>query len=280
MLQPLEKPTFRRSIEQQRVHTPNDLGHIGSFKLGSLRIVNGHASPGGTPKRIETAREPDYFHMQRAGVTPQTQQNIQSLKNTTDRPVELSAEAIEREQRPTTRSSAFSFEHTRSPTDNYGGSPNLSQQRKAPTSSSVQQNNPKRVTPVNKPVELSADTSKSTPRPTTRGSAFSFEQARPSADFQTNGTKAPQKPKVLTAFELAESYRSELDDFIVSPIKDSELDQSSRNTGLASQPTETPEIHELSQESSIGNGRRQGDELFLPGGLNSRPGTNQSEIDE
>lgn len=45
MLAPLQKPRFREDItDTQRMSTPTDLRHIGSFELGSLRIMNGAAS--------------------------------------------------------------------------------------------------------------------------------------------------------------------------------------------------------------------------------------------
>ncbi|KFZ02013.1 hypothetical protein V501_09688, partial [Pseudogymnoascus sp. VKM F-4519 (FW-2642)] len=53
MLAPLQKPRFREDITStQRMSTPTDLRHIGSFELGSLRIMNGVATPNAanTPK--------------------------------------------------------------------------------------------------------------------------------------------------------------------------------------------------------------------------------------
>lgn len=49
---PLQKPRFREDItDSQRMSTPTDLRHIGSFELGSLRITNGVASSvANTPK--------------------------------------------------------------------------------------------------------------------------------------------------------------------------------------------------------------------------------------
>ncbi|OBT67826.1 hypothetical protein VE03_02489 [Pseudogymnoascus sp. 23342-1-I1] len=49
---PLQKPRFREDItDTQRMSTPTDLRHIGSFELGSLRITNGAApSAANTPK--------------------------------------------------------------------------------------------------------------------------------------------------------------------------------------------------------------------------------------
>ncbi|OBT90944.1 hypothetical protein VE02_00138 [Pseudogymnoascus sp. 03VT05] len=53
MLAPLQKPRFREDLTNtQRMSTPTDLRHIGSFELGSLRITNGVATPNAanTPK--------------------------------------------------------------------------------------------------------------------------------------------------------------------------------------------------------------------------------------
>ncbi|OBT79238.1 hypothetical protein VF21_01740 [Pseudogymnoascus sp. 05NY08] len=53
MLAPLQKPRFREDLTStQRMSTPTDLRHIGSFELGSLRITNGVATPNAanTPK--------------------------------------------------------------------------------------------------------------------------------------------------------------------------------------------------------------------------------------
>ncbi|KFY93601.1 hypothetical protein V500_03641 [Pseudogymnoascus sp. VKM F-4518 (FW-2643)] len=52
MLAPLQKPRFREDItDTQRMSTPTDLRHIGSFELGSLRITNGAApSAANTPR--------------------------------------------------------------------------------------------------------------------------------------------------------------------------------------------------------------------------------------
>ena len=202
MLQPLEKPTFRRSIDNQRAHTPNDLGHIGSFKLGSLRIVNGHASPGGTPLRVETVRDIDYFHTQRASNTPQMQPFLHGLHGTAEAPAELSAHSPERAPRPTTKSSKFSFEQPRSPI---------------------------------------------------------YTQADPTVFSKT---------KPATAFELAESYRSEITDFS-SPFTTSSGNRSpefstTKNTAEQDEMFEAEQIPELNQDGAIGNGRRKGDELFLP----------------
>ncbi|KAF4624785.1 hypothetical protein G7Y89_g13382 [Cudoniella acicularis] len=58
------------STPEQRVQTPNDLdyGHIGAFKLGSLRITNGAASPAPSDGRSTTAgADEDYLTFQKHG---------------------------------------------------------------------------------------------------------------------------------------------------------------------------------------------------------------------
>ena len=116
-LQPLMKPTFRKSLEMQRVHTPNDMGHIGGFKLGSLRITNGEVSPSATPryqekeKEKEKERDVEYFGLQRAAMTaPQltvsdpTVRTMQAMSTAVPAPpAELSGVVPERTPRPSSK---------------------------------------------------------------------------------------------------------------------------------------------------------------------------------
>lgn len=216
-LQPLPKPTFRRSLELQRVNTPNDMGHIGGFKLGSLRITNGTVSPSATPKHVEKAREVDYFHLQRAalGATVQTVSDpnvrtLQAISTKEPAPAELSAVSPERATRPRSQGHSFSFEQTRSPIgDKYDDSQIL---------------------------EL--------------------------------------RPPPLSTADLAESYRLELD--FTSPFYES----------LTTSPDEVGAENSLSELSQTngglltpGNGRRQGDELFLPESMKvSRPPSQENRL--
>lgn len=211
-LQPLPKPTFRRSLELQRVNTPNDMGHIGGFKLGSLRITNGTVSPSATPKHVEKAREVDYFQLHRAalGATVHTVSDpnvrtLQAISTEKPAPAELNAVSPERATRPGSQGHSFSFEQTRSP---IGGQYD-----------------------DNKIVEL--------------------------------------RPPPLSTIDLAESYRLELD--FASPFYE-DLATSPDELALAAENS----LPELSQTNggllTPGNGRRQGDELFLPESMKgSRP---------
>ncbi|OBT47828.1 hypothetical protein VE00_01517 [Pseudogymnoascus sp. WSF 3629] len=68
---PLQKPRFREDITStQRMSTPTDLRHIGSFELGSLRITNGVATPNAanTPK----ARRAPPADIEADNVSPRT----------------------------------------------------------------------------------------------------------------------------------------------------------------------------------------------------------------
>lgn len=216
-LQPLPKPTFRRSLELQRVNTPNDMGHIGGFKLGSLRITNGTVSPSATPKHVEKAREVDYFHLQRAalGATVQTvsDPNVRTLQ------------AISTEK---------------------------------PT-----------------PAELSAVSPESATRPRSQGHSFSFEQTRnPIGDKYDDSKILELRPPPLSTADLAESYRLELD--FTSPFYES-LHTSPDELGAENS------LPELSQTNggllTPGNGRRQGDELFLPESMKgSRPPSQENRL--
>jgi len=81
----LERPKFRGSAEMQRTSTPTDLKHIGSFKLGSLRIVNGAASPGQTPgERKARERERDYVRVQMAAMSLLNNQQMQAREPETE----------------------------------------------------------------------------------------------------------------------------------------------------------------------------------------------------
>ncbi|KAH8648322.1 hypothetical protein BGZ60DRAFT_534999 [Tricladium varicosporioides] len=60
----------KENVPGQRVQTPNDLdyGHIGAFKLGSLRITNGAASPAPSEGRPSTAgADDDYLTFKKQG---------------------------------------------------------------------------------------------------------------------------------------------------------------------------------------------------------------------
>ena len=201
-LQPLPKPTFRRSLELQRVNTPNDMGHIGGFQLGSLRITNGTASPSATPKHVEKAKEVDYFYLQRAalGATVQTvsDPNVRTLKDT-------------------------------------------SMEKPAPA-------------------ELSAVSPEGATRPRSPGHSFSFEQTRsPIRDKYEDSKILELRPPPLSTADLAESYRLELD--FTSPFYES-LTTSADELGVENSLPELNQTH--GGLLAPGNGRRQGDELFLP----------------
>lgn len=201
-LRPLEKPTFRRSLEMKRVNTPNDLGHIGGYKLGSLRITNGEASPSQTPHSTETERDIDYFHMQRAAMG--------ATQHTVSDPTVRTMQAIS----------------------------------------------------TNEPAELSAVSPGRTPRPHSKGHSFSFEQARsPLVDRYDDSKILELRPPALNTADLAESYRLELD--FTSPFMEHEsFIQSPVDAGMENN------LPELTQQSgdmlTSANGRRQGDELYLP----------------
>ncbi|KAH6665178.1 hypothetical protein B0J14DRAFT_492552 [Halenospora varia] len=72
------------TVPGQRVHTPNDLdyGHIGAFKLGSLRITNGAASPAPSEGKPSTAgADDDYLTFKRQG-QPKNRYQLSERSNT------------------------------------------------------------------------------------------------------------------------------------------------------------------------------------------------------
>ncbi len=212
-LKPIENLTFRRSIETQRVDTPNEMGHIGAFKLGSLRVMNGEVNhTPATPRNLETEREVDYFHLLRAqmpqGHQTQSDPTIPTLQaHSTTGPAELSGESPQRSVNLVRK--GFSFEKERSPI------------------------------------------------------GIGFD------DNKITEIRAPPR----STSEFAESYRLELD--FTTPFSDYDLLTQSPNEVRFTKKdligdedlSDPPAPPELCQSRAIGNGRRKGDELFMPAGL-------------
>jgi hypothetical protein len=117
-LAPLQKPRFRESsTEMQRMSTPTDLRHIGSFELGSLRIMNGAATPSAanTPKARKgpaADSEIDSMSPRTTAMTPIGKTRKQSKKhgNTYDvkqtRQLEIKIEPSEPSIEPPSRSAS------------------------------------------------------------------------------------------------------------------------------------------------------------------------------
>lgn len=127
MLAPLQKPRFREDITNtQRMSTPTDLRHIGSFELGSLRITNGAATPNAanTPKArrgIAADSDVDNVSLRTTAVSlaslarrhPMEQGSMHELKQPRQleimvNPAELSIDPPSRSPSTATKQSAYS----------------------------------------------------------------------------------------------------------------------------------------------------------------------------
>ncbi|KAI9641621.1 hypothetical protein NHQ30_009475 [Ciborinia camelliae] len=92
--------TLRANVDREnygaRTSTPNDLGHIGSFQLGSLRITNGSASP--TPSAEE--RRNSLPSNDQHNVTLQESSKVQGIAQRSHT-ISIPAEVIKRPWAPT-----------------------------------------------------------------------------------------------------------------------------------------------------------------------------------
>ncbi|TGO73596.1 hypothetical protein BELL_0348g00120 [Botrytis elliptica] len=92
--------TLRTNVENEnhgaRTSTPNDLGHIGSFQLGSLRITNGSASPTPSADERRASLPSNDQHI----ATLQASSRIQGIANRSYT-ISVPAEAVKRPWAPT-----------------------------------------------------------------------------------------------------------------------------------------------------------------------------------
>ncbi|KFX98603.1 hypothetical protein V490_02209, partial [Pseudogymnoascus sp. VKM F-3557] len=284
MLAPLQKPRFREDItETQRMSTPTDLRHIGSFELGSLRITNGSAA---TPNAANTpkARRGIAADNEADNVSPRT--TAVSLASKARRGVAADSD-VENVSPRTTAMSLASLARRGVAADS--DVENASPRTTAMSLASLARRHPMeqgnaheikqpRQPEVNHADLLSIDPPSRSPSTATKQSVYSDVLGISRASSQRHET-APQIPG--GASELADFYRLDID-FLPSLFSvDLSMPSSPRLEATSKQSAEQDELFE-DAKSDLGvfedakshleapsppppePPRRQNDELYLP----------------